>query len=115
MPLTSEQLDLLTREDLLALFKTLLAEVESLRQRVAELETENERLKRQSTNSDNSSRPPSRDQKINRPEKKRRQHGPPFGHAKYSRPLQPDRVISAPVTACQQSQADLTAATPDDI
>lgn len=117
MPVTPEQLDLLTREDLLALLKALLAEVDSLRQRVAELEVENERLKRQSPNSDNSSQPPSRDQKANRPEKKRRKHGPPFGHAKYSRPLveAPDRVITAPVTRCRQCQADLSGLAPDQV
>src|SRR5215210_3258226 len=113
MPSTSEQLDLLTREELLALFKTLLTEVVLLRQRVTELEAENEGLKRQSPNSSNSSQPPSRDQKVNRPEKKRRKHGPPFGHTKSARRLidQPDRVISAPVTECQQCHADLTGTT----
>jgi len=120
MPLTSEQLDQMTREELLAWFKTmlpLLAEVELLRQRVAELEAENERLKQKSTNSSNSSQPPARDQKINQPPKKRRKHGPPFGHAKYARPLveNPDRVIAAPVTNCQQCQADLSRLVPDQI
>jgi transposase len=113
----SEQLGQLTREELLALLLPLLAEVELLRQRVHELEAENERLKQQSTNSSNSSQPPSRDQKINQPEKKPRKHGPPFGHTKYARPLvqNPDRVIAAPVTQCQQCQADLSHLAPEQI
>lgn len=70
LPVSLEQLDLLTREELLALLKALLPEFELLRQRVANLEAENERLKQQltgSTNSRNSSQPPSRDQKPNLP------------------------------------------------
>lgn len=70
MPVSLEQLDLLTREELIALLKALLPEFELLRQRVANLEAENESLKQQltgSTNSRNSSQPPSRDQKPNLP------------------------------------------------
>jgi regulator of replication initiation timing len=75
MPLTAEQHDRLTREELLELLKQLLplvAEVERLRQRIEELEAENERLKNQSANSRNSSQPPSRDQKVNQPPNQRR-------------------------------------------
>jgi transposase len=120
MLLTPEQVDLLPSEELRPLIKTLLAEFESLRQRVADLETENERLKQrldQSTNSRNSSQPPSRDQKANQPpKKKRKKHGPPFGHQKFSRPLvdNPDRVIQFPVTECEHCLADLTGVRPED-
>jgi transposase len=119
MLLTPEQVDLLPSEELRSLLKALLAEFESLRQRVAHLEAENERLKQQltgSTNSRNSSQPPSRDQKTNQPEKKRRKHGPPFGHQKFSRPLvdNPDRVIQVPVTECGQCLADLSGVAPED-
>ena len=101
------------------MLKKLLAEFEALRQRVADLEAENERLKQRldkSTNSRNSSQPPSRDQKTNKPEKKRRKHGPPFGHQKFSRPLvdNPDRVIQVPVTECEHCLADLTGVRPED-
>lgn len=54
LPVSLEQLDLLTREELLALLKALLPEFELLRQRVANLEAENERLKQQLTGSTNS-------------------------------------------------------------
>jgi transposase len=120
MTLTTEQLDKLTREELLELLKQLLplvAEVERLRQRVEELEAENERLRNQSTNSRNSSQPPSRDQKANRPpKKKRKKRGPPFGHQKFSRPLvdNPDQVIQVPVTECEHCLADLTGVRPED-
>jgi len=119
MLLTPEQVDLLPSEELRPLLKTLLAEFELLRQRVANLEAENERLKQQltgSTNSRNSSQPPSRDQKTNKAEKKRRKHGPPFGHQKYSRPLvdNPDQVIQVPVTECEQCLANLGNIQPED-
>jgi transposase len=119
MPVSPEQFDSLTREELLALLKALLPEFELLRQRVANLEAENERLKQQltgSTNSRNSSQPPSRDQKTNQAKKKRRKHGPPFGHQKYSRPLvdNPDRVLQVPVTECVQCLANLKNSPPED-
>jgi transposase len=119
MFLTPEQVDLLPSEELRPLLKKLLAEFETLRQRVAALEAENERLKQQlnkSANSRNSSQPPSRDQKTNQPQKKHRKHGPPFGHQKFSRPLvdNPDRVIQVPVTECEHCLADLSGVAPDD-
>ena len=117
MELKTEQLDLLTREELLVVLKALLGEVEMLRQRVTELEAENERLRKQSTNSRNSSQPPSRDQKVNQPEKKGGKQGPPYGHTKYRRELieKPDRVISAAVTECDQCHAELSGTMPEGI
>jgi transposase len=120
MLLTPEQVDLQPSEELRPLLKTLLAEFESLRQRVANLEAENERLKQQltgSTNSRNSSQPPSRDQKPNQPpDKPKKKHGPPFGHQKFSRPLvnNPDRVVQVPVTECETCLADLSQVAPED-
>lgn len=119
MLLTPEQVDLLPSDELRPLLKKLLAEFESLRQRVANLEAENERLRQQlnkNTNSRNSSQPPSRDQKVNQPEKKQSKQGPPFGHQKFSRPLadNPDKVIQVPVTECEHCLADLSGVAPDD-
>jgi transposase len=119
MLLTPEQVDLLPSEELRPLLKKLLAEFDALLKRVADLEAENERLKQRldkSANSRNSSQPPSRDQKTNQPQKKRRKHGPPFGHQKFSRPLvdNPDRVIQVPVTECEHCLADLTGVAPED-
>lgn len=120
MILTPEQVDQLSNEELRPLLKLLLAELESLRQRVADLEAENERLKQQltgSTNSRNSSQPPSRDQKPNQlPGRTKKKHGPPFGHQKFTRPLidDPDRVIQVPVSECAQCHADLRSVAPED-
>jgi transposase len=119
-PLTSEQLDLLPREDLLVLVKRLLVEFEALRERVAALEVENEQLKQQlksPPNSRNSSQPPSGDQKPNQPKnKKRKKHGARFGHQKMMRPLvdKPDRMLQLPVTECVHCAADLRAVAPED-
>ena len=44
-PVTAEQFDLLTREELRALLRALVPELEALRQRVAGLEAENQQLK----------------------------------------------------------------------
>ena len=119
MSITAEQLDLLPDEALRPWLQVWLAEFAELRRRVAELETENLRLKQQlgsGSNSRNSSQPPSRDQKANPPPQKKRQHGPPFGHQKYTRPLveNPDRLIQVPVTECENCLADLTQVTPED-
>lgn len=117
--ITAEQVDLLTREELLVLLKALLPEFALLRQRVADLEAENKRLKQQldkATNSRNSSQPPSRDQKANQAEPQPRKYGPPVGQAQSVRPLVdvPDRVIQAPVTECLQCLADLSNIAPED-
>jgi hypothetical protein len=95
------------------LLKVWLAQLAELRQRVTDLEAENLRLKQQlagSSNSRNSSQPPSRDQKANAPrQKKRRQHGPPFGHQKSVRRLAawPARITvdsASTVTVTAQSR-----------
>ena len=119
MLLTPEQVDLLPSEELRPCLRKLLAELESLLQRVANLESENKLLRQQldkNTNSRNSSQPPSRDQKANQPEKKPSKQGPPFGHQKFSRPLvdNPDKVIQVPVTECEHCLADLSDVAPDD-
>lgn len=110
-----EQLDQLSHSELLALFKQLLTVVELQQQRIAALEAELDKLRQPPANSSNSSQPPARDQKVNRPKKKRRKHGPPFGHAKYSRPLveNPDRIIAPLLTSCRKCQADLTRLAPE--
>jgi hypothetical protein len=113
-----EQLDQLSREELLSLVKHLLLVVEQQQARIAELETEIAKLRQPPATSSNSSQPPSRDQKTNSPSnKKRKKHGPPFGHPKYSRPLveKPDRVISAPVNECEHCHANLKELEPDDV
>jgi len=114
----NEQLDQLSREELLSLVKHLLLVVEKQQARIAELEAEIAKLRQPPATSSNSSQPPSRDQKTNSPlHKKRKKHGPPFGHPKYSRPLveEPDRVISAAVNECEHCHANLKGLEPDDV
>lgn len=104
-----EQLDRLSRDELLALVKSLIIVIERQQQQMAEWEAEIAKLRQPPANSSNSSQPPSRDQKANSPSHKRRKkHGPPFGHPQYSRPLvkNPDRVIAAPVAECEHCHAN---------
>ncbi len=112
-----EQLDQLSRADLLSLVQDLLLLVGQQQKRIAELEAEIAKLQPPTT-STNSSQPPSRDQKANRPKKRRRKkHGPPKGHPKYSRPLveRPDQIIVASVEECEQCHANLKHLEPDEI
>lgn len=110
------QLDQLPHAELVSLVKLLVAQVEQLQQENLQLREELEKFRRPPATSRNSSQPPSRDQKTNQPEKKRRKHGPPFGHQKYSRSLldNPDQVIQVPVTQCEQCLANLENIQPED-
>jgi transposase len=113
-----EQLDQLSRDELLALVKSLLLVIEQQQRQIAELQEEVAKLRQPPANSSNSSQPPSRDQKTNSPSNKnRKKHGPPFGHSKYSRPLveHPDQVISAPVAECEHCHANLKYVDPDEV
>jgi transposase len=113
-----EQLDQLSREDLLSLVKDLVRIVNQQQKRIADLEAEIAQLRQPPTTSTNSSQPPSRDQKANRPKRKRRKkHGPPKGHPKHSRPLveQPDQIVVASVEECEHCHANLKSVEPEEI
>jgi transposase len=115
---TVEQLDQLSREDLLSLVKDLILIVNQQQMRIAELEAEIAKLRQPPTTSSNSSQPPSRDQKANKPKKKhRKKHGSPMGHPKHSRPLvdNPDQVVVASVVECEHCHASLKGIEPDEI
>jgi transposase len=81
------------------------------------LEAENQQLKAEVAKappppptSHNSSQPPARDVKRNlATNRKRKKHGPPFGHARQTRAwvAEPDRIIEARVESCGYCQADL--------
>ncbi|MBX3280302.1 MAG: hypothetical protein KF868_20060 [Acidobacteria bacterium] len=76
-----DQLDQLSREELLSLVRHLLVVVEQQQARIVELEAEIAKLRQPPANSSNSSQPPARDQKTNSPShQKHKKHGPPFGH-----------------------------------
>lgn len=115
--ISEEQLEKLSREELIAVVKLLLAEIEQLKARVTELEAKSPSGKPPAT-SRNSSQPPSRDQKTNAGEKKSQKRvGAKPGHKAATRPLveNPDRVIEAKVKQCKNCHADLHAVVPDRI
>jgi transposase len=107
--LTTEHIAQLTHAELVALVTELVVAVQRL-------EAENQRLKAEvakdppPSTSHNSSQPPSRDMKRNlATNRRRKKHGPPFGHARQTRAwvAEPDRIIEAPVGICGHCQADL--------
>lgn len=112
-----EQLDKLTREELLALVKTLLKIIDDQQRRITELESELSKSRQPPVTSKNSSQPPSRDQKTTIRSSQRKKHGPPVGHPKYKRDLvdHPDQVIVAPVKQCSHCHADLSHYEPDHV
>jgi transposase len=97
-----DEFEELSHQDLVALVKALIIENQQLR---AELE----KLRQPPASSGNSSLPPSRDQKVNLKKKRRKKHGPPYGHKRAMRPLveNPDQVVEAKVERCAHCQADL--------
>jgi transposase len=111
---STEQIERRSHAELVALVKELLVAVQRL-------EAENQQLKAEVANappppaSQNSSQPPSRDVKRNlTTQRKRKKHGPPFGHARQTRAwvAEPDRIIEAHVESCEHCQADLRGVEP---
>jgi transposase len=110
-----DHLDELSRADLLALVKELIAAVQRLEAENQQLKAEVAKRQPPPATSRNSSQPPSRDAKSNLPsDRKRKKLGPPFGHERKTRAVvdQPDRIIEAAVEWCQHCQADLRGVEP---
>jgi transposase len=111
----TEHIAELSHTELVALVKELIVTVQRL-------EAENQQLKAELAKdppppptSHNSSQPPSRDGKRNlAANRKRKKHGPPFGHARQTRAwvVQPDRIIEERVESCRHCQADLRGVEP---
>jgi len=101
---TADELNQLSREELVALVVLLIEEVRTLRAEV-------ERLQGPPPTSRNSSQPPSRDWKTNRPAKRAKPRGAQPGHAKMERPLieAPDQIIHVKPDRCQGCGQDLRA------
>jgi len=97
-----DEIEQLSHLELVALVKALIIENQQLR---AELE----KLRKPPASSGNSSLPSSRDKKRNIKGKRRKKHGPGFGHQRSIRPLvdNPDQVIEAAVQRCEHCQAGL--------
>jgi transposase len=104
-----EQLEGLSQPELIGLVRELLLLVKQQQAEIAQLKAEIAQLKQPPPTSRNSSQPPSRDQKAQTTKSAKKKQGPPFGHARYQRPLiaHPDRLITAQVSVCQSCQADL--------
>lgn len=99
---TSDELNQLSREELLALVLLLVDEVQTLRAEV-------ERLKGPPPTSRNSSQPPSRDWKANRSPKQAKPRGAQSGHAKMERALvdTPDHIVDVKPDRCRACGYDL--------
>ena len=112
-----EDLDLLSREQLIDLmlqqwraFEQLQLDHTALKSDYEALKVKFEQNQKPPTSSKNSSQPPSRDQKSNTSkDKSRHRHGPPQGHEKHEREFvgDPDQVVNLRVKACHRCQADL--------
>lgn len=101
--MTENELNQLTREDLIQAILQLQHENEVLRKKV-------EQLQKPPTNSKNSSQPPSLDRKGNRPgDKPRKRHGPAKGHEKHERQFveHPDHIVELKAQRCEHCQASL--------
>jgi transposase len=109
-----EQLERMTREELIVLVESLYQVIGQLQERITVLEAELAKLKKPPATSSNSSQPPSRDQKPDQGEKKSdKRVGAKPGHKRATRPLveKPDRVIEAKVEKCANCHVDLSQVT----
>ena len=110
-------LDVLSREALIAMVLTQAEQLATLQTTFAQLQADYAALRlkfekdqRPPTTSRNSSQPPSRDQKANKPEAgAKRKYGPPAGHAKHERQFvaDPDHVVELKAVRCAGCAADL--------
>jgi transposase len=113
-----EEMEQLSREELIKMLLAEHAQLEALQAIITQLRAEIEALKlkveknkKPPTNSSNSSQPPSRDQKPNAPKDRRKhRHGPPHGHPKYEREMvgEPDHVVEIKPQVCEACQGDLS-------
>ena len=112
---TTEHIAELSHAELVALVKELIASVRRLEAENQQLKAELGKAPPPPPTSQNSSQPPSRDVKHNLAgQRKRKKHGPPFGHARQTRAwvAEPDRIIEATVESCGHGEADLRGVEP---
>jgi transposase len=112
---TAEQIESLPHAELLALVKELIVAVQRLEAENQQLKAELAKGRPPPPTSQNSSQPPSRDVKRTlATTRKRKKHGPPFGHARQTRAwvAEPDRIVEAQVESCGYCQADLRGVEP---
>jgi transposase len=112
---TTEQIAELSHAQLIVLVKELIVTVRRLEAENQQLKVELAKEPPPPPTSQNSSQPPSRDVKRNLAgQRKRKKHGPPFGHARQTRAwvAKPDQIIEARVESCGYCQADLRGVEP---
>ena len=110
--MTQEELDLLSKEELIRLILEQAKQLAQLKADYEALKLKLERQKKPPTTSKNSSQPPSKDQKNNQPEgRQRHKHGPPQGHEKHERKFveKADKVVNLQAKYCHECQTDLSA------
>jgi transposase len=116
----SEELEHLSKEDLIQLLLAQSEKLVRLQAAFEQLQADHEALqykfehnqKKPPTTSKNSSQPPSRDQKSNPPKHhgRKRKHGPPAGHEPHVREMvsQTDQVIPLHPQHCHNCRADVS-------
>jgi transposase len=108
--MTEQELQQLSREELISLLLSQAALIAALQKEVEALKMKLAKKPKPPTNSQNSSQPPSRDQKsgklFNHPKNK---HGPAEGHEKHEREFvaNPDHVVDLRAKCCSACEADL--------
>ncbi len=108
--MTREELDLLSKEQLLDLVLMQMEQLKQLQANYEALKLKMEHNQKPPTNSKNSSQPPSQDQKGNQPQgRHRHRHGPPAGHEKHERKFvaQPDHTVQVRAKSCQHCHSQL--------
>jgi transposase len=109
--MTQDDLNKMSKEELIELALEVYGENVQLKAEVEALKLKLEKNKKPPTNSGNSSQPPSKDQKSNRPkDQRKKRHGPPVGHVKYERKMvaNPEHLVELKPTSCARCQADLS-------
>jgi transposase len=112
---TTEHIVQLTHAELVVLVAELIVAVQRLEAENQQLKAELAKDPPSPPTSQNSSQPPSRDLKRNLvANRKRKKHGPPFGHTRQTRAwvAEPDQIIAARVESCGHCQADLRGVEP---
>lgn len=112
--MTQDDLDLLSKEDLIRL---ILEQAKQLAQLKADYEAlklkVEQNQKKPPTSSKNSSQPPSKDQKSDKPKDGRKhRHGPPQGHEKHERKFvaQADQIVELRAKSCRLCHTNLNGA-----
>jgi transposase len=110
--MNQEELDTLSKEELIRVIMEQAKQLAQLRADYEALKQKFDNNQKPPTTSKNSSQPPSKDQKSNQPKDKRKhRHGPPQGHEKHERKMvaQPDQVVDVRVKSCCKCHTDLKA------